>query len=206
MLQSILYIDCINKVVKNSSITLFADDTMIVVKDSNINTAIEKLNDDLNRVYNWLNARKLMLNIDKTKWMLIARSKIEGKLPEVKIDNIVIERVSQMKYLGIVIVEKIKFEQQVNICMKKTAGKVNFLSRISKNMTFDTRKIIYNTIVLPQFEYCSTIYFSCNKNQIASMQKMQNRGMRIILKCNSETPREFMLNALGWMSISQRIK
>lgn len=30
--------------------------------------------------------------------------------------------------------------------------------------------------------------------------------MRIILKCNLETPRELMLNALKWMSISQRIK
>lgn len=30
--------------------------------------------------------------------------------------------------------------------------------------------------------------------------------MRIILKCDSETPRTFMLDALKWMSISQRIK
>lgn len=73
-------------------------------------------------------------------------------------------------------------------------------------MTFDTRKIIYSTIVLPHFEYYSTIYFNCNKKQIATLQKIQNRAMRIILKCNLETPRDFMLNALKWMSISQRIK
>lgn len=38
------------------------------------------------------------------------------------------------------------------------------------------------------------------------MQKLQNRTMRLILKCEYITPREFMLTALGWMSVSQRIK
>lgn len=93
----ILYIDCINKVVKNGSLNLFADDTMMVVKDSNVNNAIQKINEDLDRIYNWLNTKKLMLNIDKTKWMLLAKGKIPNNLSDVKIANSTIERVSQMK-------------------------------------------------------------------------------------------------------------
>lgn len=145
----ILYIDGITKVVKNSTVTLFADDAMIVTKDKNVNIAIIKLNEDLNRIYNWLNEKRLMLNIDKTKWMLIARGKPKCKLIDVKIANNNIERVSQMKYLGIILDDKLCFEQQVKNCMKKTASKVNFLSRISKKLPFDTEKIIYNTIVQP---------------------------------------------------------
>lgn len=95
------YLFCIlivfNKVVKNGSLNLFADDTMMVVKDSNVNNAIQKINEDLDRIYNWLNTKKLMLNIDKTKWMLLAKGKIPNNLSDVKIANSTIERVSQMK-------------------------------------------------------------------------------------------------------------
>lgn len=73
-------------------------------------------------------------------------------------------------------------------------------------MTFDTRKIIYSTIVLPHFEYCSTIYFNCNKKQIATLQKIQNRAMRIILNCEFRTHTESMLEALHLLSVSQMIK
>lgn len=47
---------------------------------------------------------------------------------------------------------------------------------------------------------------NATKEQIKSMQKIQNRGMRTMLKCDFMTPKKFMLNCLGWLSISQRIK
>lgn len=90
--------------------------------------------------------------------------------------------------------------------VKKKAPKINMLKRISNKLTFDTRKIIYYSIIAPNFDYCSTIYITCSKDQIAQMQKLQSRAMRIILKCEYRTPREFMLNTLGWLSISQKIK
>lgn len=84
------------------------------------------MNDDLKRIYNWSNEKKLLLNIDKTKLMLIEKRKIKCQIPQVKIANTVIERVSQMKYLGIMIDDKLCFDEQVKICMKKTASKVIF--------------------------------------------------------------------------------
>lgn len=57
-------------------------------------------------------------------------------------------------------------------------------------MTYDTKKIIYNTIVKPQFEYCSTIYFICTRKQVSQMQKIQNKALRLILKCDYQIHRE----------------
>lgn len=136
----ILYIDGISKIVKKSTVTLFADDAMIVVKHSNAKIAINNMNDDLNVIYKWLNEKKLMLNIEKTKWMLIEKGKIRDTNLNVKIANNEIERVSKMKYLGIVIDDKLCFEDQVETCRKKVASKVNFLGRISRKLPFDTKK------------------------------------------------------------------
>lgn len=59
---------------------------------------------------------------------------------------------------------------------------------------------------MPNFDYCSTLYLNCTKEQIHRIQVLQNRAMRIILNCHFRTHRIDMLNALGWMSVSQRIK
>lgn len=184
---------------------LFADDTMIVVKDKNINAAIAKIDCDLQKILNWLNKNKLSLNM-KTKWMAISRGTIQENLDQVKIENEVIERVHHIKYLGTTIDDKLSFEKHFNTCVKKVAGKTNLLSRVSRKLTFEAKKTVYNTIVLPHFQYCSTVYFTCTKEQIQKMQKIQNRAMRIILKCDYLTPRDFMLKALNWLSIHQQIK
>lgn len=60
----IIYIDNITQIPKNGSIVLFADDSVLLVKDVSIEAAIEKINEDLDRIYRWLNANKLKLNID----------------------------------------------------------------------------------------------------------------------------------------------
>lgn len=202
----IIYIDNITKLDLNGSVVLFADDTMIIVKDKDVNNAIVKLNQDLVKVENWLNENLLSLNKKKTNMMILSRTSIETDIIECKMGNDVIERVNQIKYLGILIDDKLCFDKQINECIKKVASKTNVLYRISRSLTFDTKKIVYNTIILPHFQYCSTVYFTCNKEQIAQLQKLQNRAMRLILKCDFLTPREFMLRALNWLSIIQMIK
>ena len=63
---------------------------------------------------------------------------------------------------------------------------------------------IYNTIIKPHFEYCSTILFLGSEGRISRLQKLQNMGMRCILKCHRLTHIRDMLNTLSWLSIKQR--
>ena len=139
--------------------------------------------------------------------MVISRNVVEiDNSHEVKIGNEIINRVNSIKYLAVVIDEKLTLKEQTAICTKKAASKTNLLYRISKRLTFSTKKIIYNTIVLPNLQYCSTIYFTCNQEEIEKMQKIQNRAMRLILNCEYRTHREWMLKTLNWLSIDQMIK
>lgn len=201
-----MYINNITKIPEYGKIALFADDASLIIMHKNIETAIEMANSDLIKIEEWLNSMKLKLNIDKIKWVLVGRG-IGGQANEyeVKIGNQIIERVKSIKYLGFEIDEKLDFNEQVNIVSKKLASKINVLYRVSDKITFDLRKVVYNSIILPHFDYCSTLYLNCTREQIEAMQKLQNRAMRYILKCDYRTPSEFMLKTLNWMSVSQRI-
>lgn len=169
--------------------------------------AILRINEDLERVFKWLNANKLSLNLKKTKWMSFFPHRLSSRnVHNVCINGSIIERVHSMKYLGIIIDDKLNFNEQIDSVAKKSAMKINLLKRISKRLTFPTKKIVYNTIISPNFEYCSTLYLNCTKEKLSKLQLLQNRAMRIILKCDYRTHRIDMLNDLGWMSISQRIR
>lgn len=102
---------------------LFADDTILIVKDKSVREAVKKTNIDLNRISNWLNMKKLMLNKKKTQWMLFSRSESNGETtPVIKIEDDIIDRVERVKYLGILIDEKLSFKSQVMKCLQSYAS------------------------------------------------------------------------------------
>jgi hypothetical protein len=69
----------------------------------------------------------------------------------------------------------------------------------------NSRKLVYQSIILPHIDYCSSILYLASKEQLKRLQLLQNRAMRIVLNCHWRTSREWMLNILGWQSIKQRI-
>lgn len=59
-----VYINEINKILKYSSVKLFADDMVLYVSGKNLSEIIQNMNDDLKCVYKWLCANKLKLNLE----------------------------------------------------------------------------------------------------------------------------------------------
>lgn len=151
----------------------------------------------------WLNMNKLKLNESKTKIMEINAN--SNKI--FKINNEIIERVNKIKYLGFVIDQDLKFHDHTDYICKKIGKKISFFKRIRKRVSILTSINIYNTIIRPHFEFCSTIlYTCCTAGQIERLQKLQNKAMRTILKLNRYTSINFMLTTLKWLNIKQRLE
>ena len=72
-------------------------------------------------------------------------------------------------------------------------------------MSVVTSITVYNTIIQPHFDYCASLLYSLGSNKLSVLQKLQNRGMRIILKCNRYVPIGFMLASLQWLSVTDRL-
>lgn len=200
----LLYVNDIVKCITHSKMTLFADDTLIYITGKNVQEAVDKLNEDLSRVNAWLNANKLKLNIEKTKFMAINSGK-NSDLDNVciTIDGKEIERVKHFKYLGMVIDCHLKMKHHIDYISKKIAKKIGFLARISNKLPIQHRVLLYKSIVAPHFEYCPTILHLCDENEFARLQKLQNRAMRVILRCKKTTSISTMLGTLCWMSVKQ---
>lgn len=65
---------------------------------------------------------------------------------------------------------------------------------------------VYKAIIAPIFEYCASVLVGISKTNVKHLQKLQNQGMRIKLKCNKRARIRNMLEALHFMSIEERIE
>lgn len=201
----ILYVNDIKKTLKSCNLNLFADDTLITISDQDVVNAIGKINNDLEHVSMWLKTNKLKLNTSKTKAMLISNKPVVEVVPSVMIDGIHLDYVAEIKYLGIIIDNKLHFKKHIDFVVRKTAKKIGFFGRISNKLNIWSKILVYKCIIAPYFEYCATVLFLATDSDLQKMQKLQNRAMRIILHCNKRTRIADMLEALQWLNIKQRI-
>lgn len=203
----ILYINDIVNVVTNCDIQMFADDTLLYVVGNDVDVICETLNTELKNIFKWLGENNLMLNVEKTKVMLLGtKHNLNNELYcNIKINNQEIENVTEFKYLGVVIDNNLSFCKHAEYITKKISKKVNYLSRISKYLSTWTKRIIYNTIIHPHFTYCPTIIFMLNNTQINDLQIKQNKALRNILNCNIYTRVKFMLDCANILSVRQSV-
>lgn len=203
VLLFLIYINDLKTVIKYAKLVLFADDALLYINGKTIEECRDLISKDLENLSKWLCMNKLKLNVNKTKSMLINGGNNNVAL---YLNDEEIQCVVDIKYLGIHIDNKLKFDLHANYICKKISKKIGFFSRIRNKVSYDCAVILYNTLILPHYNYCSSVLFMCDNVKINRLQVLQNKAMRIILKCDRYTHIQNMLTSLNWMNVQQNIK
>lgn len=202
----IMYINDVKAAIGSCELNLFADDTVIFFGSKDPKEALQKIREGIVQITKWLRIKKLKLNVQKTKMMIIS-NKRNLNLNEfnVDIEEELIERVQEFKYLGVKIDDKLNFKVHIDYVISKIAKKHGILSRLRGKLPFWSKIFLYKTLIAPHIDYCSSILFLASETQIKRLQRLQNRQMRFILQCNKYTPIRMMLDTLQWLSVKERI-
>ena len=106
----LLYINDIQESPDKLSFYLFAEDANILFADKNLKSLELSVNQELNKVYDWLTTNKLTLNIKKSNFIIFcpAQRKLTYQPKLVIYDNeqnkkVALEHKDYVKYLGILI-------------------------------------------------------------------------------------------------------
>jgi len=99
-------------------------------------------NGEIKHVDDWLISNKLTLNCSKTKFMFLTRS---HELQKLKINLVAgaTEEVNQIKYLGVLIDNQLKWQQQLDPVCKKCACASNALLKLRAFSPISTLKTVY---------------------------------------------------------------
>ena len=196
----------IKSVLNFCDVSLYADDTVIWTNGVNIFDLQDKLQQDLISIMYWLRANKLSINVSKCKSMLVhsVNHPIRGTNLRVKIDNEYLECVSAYKYLGIYLDTTLSFSEHIDYMRRKINKRLGVL-RVSRTyMKPEQCTILYKSLVLPLFDYGDIAYMDANVQNLESLQILQNRACRIILRRPRLSPTADMHISLKLMTLSKR--
>ena len=186
---------------------MYADDTSLTYASNSLDELSHTINNDLKNVHAWLSANRLSLNITKTKCMFLGtrqRLDLIPENPDISINGCQIERVKTYKCLGVYIDELITWESHINIISNKVAKGLGVLRRLRPFVPRNTLITIYNSLIAPYLDYCSTVWGSIGNFLSQKAQKLQNRAARIITHSNYDTRSKDILNNLGWKDLAER--
>ena len=101
----IIYMNDIYSVTDLLYTILYADDTSVLLNCKNINELMDIINNEIQKLYIWLRANELTLNIDKTNYMIFHRARIKNKdfALGISINNCALKEVENGKYIGIIL-------------------------------------------------------------------------------------------------------
>ena len=204
----IIFINDIVNVIEFAQIKLFADDTLIFIEcdADNVDETLHRLNSDLSKVYDWLCFSKLSLNICKTKAMIISNKNIRHEpTTSIMINGTPIELVDSMKYLGIILDKNLSFSEQHDDILRKLNKKFYVFKRCEAKLNTSSKKLFVTSLIFSHFNYCSSVSFLFSDSQIDELQKVINRFMRVILRCDNRTHRQDMLDSFDWLSVKQML-
>ena len=169
----IIYINDISVCSQLFEFISYADDTTLFISlkyNAHLNTNETTINNELNSVSTWLKLNKLSLNISKTKVMAFHTSKRDLRLPQLYIDNTVVEYVDQFSLLGIVIDKNLSWVPHVNHITKKIAKTICIMKKLKHFLPETTLKIIYNSLINSYLNY-GILCWGYKASKISVLQK-----------------------------------
>jgi hypothetical protein len=90
--------------------------------------------------------------------------------------------------------------------LQKNGARIWFYVSSKQKAVNRKQNSIIKSIVSPHIEYCSSLLYLINNEQMLRLQKIQNKIMRLILHSNKRTSISWMLETLKWQSVKQRIE
>ena len=113
---------------------------------------MEKLQKDLDRLWEWADENEIKINPSKCKAVLLTKASVKDSL-NYKLRDQLIPEVSRGKSLGNILHSELSWTDLVNYTLKKSWKAIHFTMRILKNGNSCTKYLSYTTLVLHILEF-----------------------------------------------------
>ena len=206
----LVYVNDLPCSVKNSTVSMYADDISLSYKSKILTQLNEAINDDLMSLESWLKGNKISLNVAKTHTMLIcSKSKQKALINsneklEIKAKGENLMVVEKIKYLGVQIDQNLEWKEHIKYVSSKVARAIGFLKYTKNFIPRNCLNKLYRNIVERYFRYCCSVWGCCSSTEKDRLQKLQDRAARIITGSSFTTSALPLIESSGWKTIEYR--
>lgn len=171
-------------------IVQYADDTIVYATSLNPLMANIKLQRTMDELERYFQKWGLTINAAKTKVKIFTpqtgnksrKTERHAKRVSLTIKNTKILPSPELKYLGVIFNNRMKFKQHVEISIRRATGAFFRIAPILKKTGVDNRlkALLYKQLIRPIVTYGFPIWISASKTAYQLLEKMERRIMRAI--------------------------
>ena len=182
----ILYINDLVYSSKHCNMILYADDTNMLFSHSDLHRLADCINIDLSYVSKWFKANKLSLNTNKSNYMIFRNRFDSRTFPDldILIDNDPICRVSCTKFLGVLVDDRLTWNNHTMMVANLVSKYSGILFKLKSFLHVDILFSLYKSLVLPHIMYCNLIWADKNNCNLDIIHRKQKRIIRLCSNAN----------------------
>ena len=183
----LIYINDMNSAMKFSTTYHFADDTNLLYSHKSINILRKRLNKDLALLYDWLCANRLSLNAGKTEFIVFRPpTRKKGERVTLKLYHTKLFESSKIKYLGIVLDNKLNWKAHITELSKKLSRAVGLLYKVRNFCPLNVLRSLYFSIFNSHLSYGLVIWGNASCSYIDKIRSLQKRALKAIVFSHKE--------------------
>ena len=184
---------------------LFCDDSSLVIIGPNLLDLIYRTNTELDKLYTWVLSNRLTINTLKTHY-IITTNKSYTFLPPLFINFDIIRAVPYQKVLGVVIDEKLSFEQHIKSIKQKINSSIAMLNNIKNLIPMDIKRCLYFSHIQSHLAYCSNIYGFTYPTHLMHLYKLQKKALRVLTNSDFQANSDPLFKELRILKLFDLVK
>ena len=166
--------------IQNCNLYNYADDNSMIYSSPDINAILTNLKHDCKNAIKWFSDNSMKANPDKFQFMVLSSDPLEQQRIELENDVALLSE-SRVILLGIIIDDRLQFNDHISAMCCRAARQLNALARISKHLDSKSKHIIFNSFVASILtKYCPLVWHFCGQVNNDKLEKLQERSLRII--------------------------
>jgi hypothetical protein len=177
----LVYANDMGSSLSNSSLCQYADDSNIVSRNKSGDSLEANAFVDMGMIQQWLDEHCLSCNYTKTNFLLFRAPNKPNIHPSLFMADTEIDRVSEVKFLGIMVDEHLSWNRQVDECCRKLSSAVFALRSLARECNDrQALLIVYHGLFMSTARYGIIAWGATSESNMDRVLKLQKKAIRVI--------------------------
>lgn len=200
----------------NGTIYAYADDTAILFKGKTWQETYDNSNIGLSTIKHWFDSNLLSLNTSKTTVVPFSLTTVSMKsdsnlnikihihdCKELSCNCPIVKESSEVKYLGIIIDQHLKWDKHVTYLCNRLRKLIHFFVILRSCLSLDSLRLIYLSLIQSVLQYGILGWGSAFSSALTPLIILQKKIIKICLKKPIEYPSELLFSDFKVFQIHQ---
>ncbi len=183
----------------------YADDTAYLATSLKLETAISRLNKQLEELSTWCTNNKTKINAGKSIAIIFKTpSKSIVKAPPIIYNNECIFPQDSVKYLGVTIDKNLNFQEHVDNIIQSANMKTGSLRQYLRkkyNISMKTKALLYNCMIRPVITYGLPSWENTSDAAWRKIESIETKWCRLVLGLSRDTHTEDLYEKLPFENL-----